>query len=637
MKKIYSFVFAAIAILSAASCQKELVNAPEADTNAAPFSFVAEREAETKTVLVDGKSTWWTPGDKVSAFDSKGEAVTFATNIQENSASALFACELFSLPEDLTIHAIYPAKPDAKLGSDGVIGILRIGGEQTAVAGSFDPAWGIAYAIGQVTSMTTPPALQFTNIHSLVKFTIGGEKAPAKVVLNNGGQRNIAGQFTYNTITGAIGQDPEMGAKTINLTPAAGESFEVGETYYIAVIGGGNFANITLSFVEGEGSVVVKTVSGAKYAAPENNHLLNKIIDLGTVQYPVEEPEPEPVEVPFDLERVAAYYSNGTAAWCSFIDGISNRTMAADNKYVYLNSSVATPTIYAVELASLLAGDATPAYKTLSTANMSGGTHGVSALRCIPNESGDPILIATNLAVDGSQNFNIYAYSNGTDSDPVLFHAYRWDGIANTSDWRRYGDRISVSGTWQSGKIWAPSQSGTKVMGFGIENGATGADHRKYCWFDTFDGGLAEVTLYPGTTEALLTTASSAKFYTPNTNGETHPGGFWPKWDAVSTNSDLNGAFSFQFFSFEGKDYIAYVQLPDNAHCNLVVVEDKGSLAESLASAKLFELPLYEGEKASCTAGNTYGDCAVVTIDGKLHIVAMMQGGGLSIFEIKAK
>ena len=56
MKKNYSFVFAAIAILSAASCQKELVNAPETDTtNAAPFSFIAEREAETKTVLVEGK------------------------------------------------------------------------------------------------------------------------------------------------------------------------------------------------------------------------------------------------------------------------------------------------------------------------------------------------------------------------------------------------------------------------------------------------------------------------------------------------------------------------------------------------------------------------------------------------------
>lgn len=632
MKKIYSFVFAAIAILSAASCQKEIV-APEADTNATAFSFVAEREAETKTTLVNGKSTWWTPGDKVSAFDSEGKAVTFATAITENSASALFACESFLLPEDYTIHAVYPAKADATLGADGVIGILRVAGTQTAVAGSFDPAYAVAYAKGQVTSLTEAPVMTFTNIHALVKFTIGGDKAPEKVVLTNGGARNIAGQFTYNTNTGKIGQDPDMGAKVITLTPAAGESFKVGETYYIVVIGGGNFANISLTFDD----VEVKKVEGAKYADETNDFLLNKIINFGTVQFPSEEPEPEPAETPFNLERVAAYYSNGTNAWCSFIPGISNRTMAADNKYVYLQSSEATAKIYGIEISSLLANDATPVYKSLSTTNMSGGTHAVSALRCIPNEDGDPVLIATNLAVDGSQNFNIYAYSNGTDADPVLFHAYRWDGVANTSDWRRYGDRISVTGTWQNGTIWAASQSGTKVMGFGIQDGATSADLRKYCWFDTFGGGLAEATTYPGTNEAILTTASSAGFWTPNANGETHSGGFWPKWDAGTTVPALNGAFSFQFFSFEGKDYIAYVQLPDNTHANLVIVEDKGGFETSLTSDKIFELPLYEGDKASCAAGNTYGDCAIVTVNSKLYIVAMMQGGGLSIFEVQSK
>ncbi len=340
----------------------------------------------------------------------------------------------------------------------------------------------------------------------------------------------------------------------------------------------------------------------------------------------------QPSAKPF-AERVAAYYSNGTAAWCSFIPGIANRTMASDGKYVYLQSSDAAPKVYAVEVASLLAGDETPTYKELSTTNMDGGTHGVSALRCIPNEAGDPILIATNLASD-SQNFNIYAYSNGTDADPVLFHAYRWDGVANVSDWRRYGDRIAVSGTWQNGKIYAASQSGTKVMAFGIKDGATSSDQREYCWFDTFGGGLAEVVVYPGTTEAILTTATSAGFWTPNTAGEKHSGGFWPKWDVVSTNPELSGAFSFQFFTHNEKKYIAYVQLPDNTHCDLVVVEDLGSFAASLAAEPVFTAPLYEGEEASCSAGNTYGDCAVVEVDGALHIVAQMQGGGLSIFKL---
>ena len=62
---------------------------------------------------------------------------------------------------------------------------------------------------------------------------------------------------------------------------------------------------------------------------------------------------------------------------------------------------------------------------------------------------------------------------------------------------------------------------------------------------------------------------------------------------------------------------------------------DKGDFETSLAGEKLWSLPLYEGAAASCKAGNTYGDCAVVDINGKPHIVAMMQGGGLSIFEIQ--
>lgn len=132
-----------------------------------------------------------------------------------------------------------------------------------------------------------------------------------------------------------------------------------------------------------------------------------------------------------------------------------------------------------------------------------------------------------------------------------------------------------------------------------------------------------------------MTTVSLAQFWTRNQAGETHSGGNWPKWDAGNTYPEHIGAFSFQFFTFGGRNYIAYVQLPDNTHCDLVVVDDLGSLEASLQAEPLYRIPLYEGDEASCKAANTYGDCSVVEIDDKLHIVAMMQGGGLSIFELK--
>jgi len=60
MKKIYSFALAAVAILSAASCQKEMANAPEVE-NGEKFTVVATA-ADTKTVL-EGNVAYWMPGD----------------------------------------------------------------------------------------------------------------------------------------------------------------------------------------------------------------------------------------------------------------------------------------------------------------------------------------------------------------------------------------------------------------------------------------------------------------------------------------------------------------------------------------------------------------------------------------------
>lgn len=555
-------------------------------------------------------------------FNAEGDAVPFSTDITANAATAEFTNDVeFVAPEEALV-AVYPHRVDddgdpVQTYLAGVVQDFRMMGTQTPIAGGFDPA--VAAAVG-LPKEENSTELLFKNIHSLVKFTIEGEEVPTSVKLVNNGQRLIAGLYHYVLSDNSINHTGN-GAKEITMTG----TFESGKTYYFAVIPGTIGNGFSLYY---DDKLVVNT--GETVTLEKN-----KIYNLGS--YAVPAPEPV-VEDPFILEKVASRYSDADGnAWCSFISGIANRTMACDGKNVYLQSSDGTAKIYAVDIASLMSGAETPTYKALNVEGISGGTHAVSALRCIPNESGDPILIATNLAENGDQNFKIYAYSSGTNAAPTLFHEYRYDGFVNASDWRRYGDRISVSGTWQNGKIYAPSQSGTKVMGFGIQNGATNSDLREYCWFDTFAGGLAEAAVYPGSDEAIVTTASSAQFWTKSTGGETHPDGNWPKWNAGKANPDLTGAFSFQFFKFDEKKYIAYVKMHSNVKADLVVVEDKGSLEESLASTKFFNIPLYDGEQATCVALNTYGDCAVVTINGKLHIVAMQQGGGLSIFEIKAK
>lgn len=641
MKRIYSFVFAAIAILSAASCQKEIV-APEADSNATAFSFVAEREAETKTTLVNGKSTYWTPGDKVSAFDSKGTAVTFATAITENSPSALFACDLFSLPENGTIHAVYPAKPDATLGADGVIGILRVAGTQKAVAGSFDPAYAVAYAKGQVTDLNTPPALQFTNIHSLVKFTIGGDKAPGTVVLNNGGARNIAGQFSYNTNDGKISQNPDMGAKAITLTPAEGDSFKVGETYYIVVIGGGNFANISLAF-DGE---VVKAVEGAKYADESNNFLLNKIINLGTVAFPAEEPEqPEEPAEQLPVKRVWGKYAPNADGWIVMGAGNLDRGMAMDNQYIYVSKSTAyAPVIKAFNY------DGTEAFECNVTGMGSGNAWGdamqysVNCVRTMPKADGSYVLIACNLKLDASHVLEIWAWVNGPQSAPTCIGRYAYDAVANASDHRRYGDRFSVKGTWEDGELWFPSMQADdhgKTIVFKTFEGVDNANRPSaYHRMEPSQSNMKDLAFYPGYDEVFSTCNTIAKFV--KLDGTTFSTG-WTNWAVTADyTSTHTRTFGYNFFEVNGKKYIAYVKI-DKANGRtgrLVVIEDEGDFKNALTANKVaFEAPLqhesdFAAESAANT-GNTLGNCNVVTVDGVTYIGAHIQGLGLSLFKIE--
>lgn len=640
MKRIYSFVFAAIAILSAASCQKEIV-APEADTNATAFSFVAEREAETKTTLVNGKSTYWTPGDKVSAFDSKGTAVTFATAITENSPSALFTCDLFSLPEKGTIHAVYPAKPDATLGADGVIGILRVAGTQKAVAGSFDPEYAVAYAKGQVTDLTTPPALQFTNIHSLVKFTIGGDKAPGKVVLTNGGQRNIAGQFSYNTNDGTISQNPDMGAKAITLTPATGDSFKVGETYYIAVIGGGNFADITLTFDE----TVVKTVSGAKYAAENNNFFLNMIIDFGTVQFPSEEPADPEFETDFAKRLWGKYAPNGDG-WIVMGAGNLDRGMTMDNQYLYVSKSTAyAPVIKAFNY------DGEEAFEVIVTGMGSANAWGdamqysVNCVRTMPKNDGSYVLIACNLKLDGNQVLEIWAWVNGPQSAPTCIGRYVWDAVANANDHRRYGDRFSVKGTWEDGELWFPSMQSDahgKTIVFKTFEGVDASNRpSEYYRMEPSQSNMKDLAFYPGYDEVFSTCSGNAKFV--KLDGTTFSTG-WKNWAVTDDYSSTHTrTYCYNFFEINGKKYIAYVKIDkmNGRTGRLVVIEDETSDFKTALNANkvVFEAPLQHSSEfntdSAASTGNTLGNCNVIVKDGVTYIGAHIQGLGLSLFQVK--
>lgn len=631
MKKIYSFAIAAVAILSAASCQKEMADTPK--TEGVDFTVTAVASAETKTILVDGVKTYWTPGDKISLFNAEGVATAFGTDITENAATAKFTNEeAFTAPEgDLLAvypHRIYEGKPVQKIEKD-LIKEFRIAGTQTAVAGSFDPAFGVA-----VGKKTEEGVIAFSQIHGLIKFTIGGEKAPKKVSFTNGGWRNIAGRFDYNIKTGEI--TPWNDGSTVTLVPAEGESFEIGQTYYIAFISGGNLAKMSLKFDDQE----VKYIEGPKYGDESNNFLNGKIINLGTVEFPAATEEPEepqgPVVSDFASRVWGKFSTNGTSWWLGGPESLEDRNMTMDDQFVYVAHSNATPAIHKFNIT-----DGTYA-GTVDVTGVEVGAHAISVVKMVKNtdlaiNNGKDILVACNLTTSG-EHLKIYAWENGVDAAPVQKYS-----LAAA---RRFGDKMNFSGTWQSGKFWFRSnQAGDAlVANIPVTNGNV------QTWIDAYKMAcddfqcMSDVFWYPqenGTVAdyCLIGTNSGKGLYLMSGTSAAGAGVVDTKYENLKNTLGVN------FFEYNGTKYAAWVSMAQGGEKpRLQIVEVDGSSLTTLKAGLdayptnvVFEAPI-QSESDFTVAGASTGinaDCAVRVINGEVYIAAMGWKNGLSVFKLK--
>ena len=627
MKKIYSIAFAAVALLSAASCQKELVNenlSNETNSNGGDFTVTAIASVGSKTVL-DGLNTYWTPGDKISVFDAEGAAVQFSTDIELKAASAKFTNDAeFEAPE--TLVAVYPAKADATF--DGTtVGILRIGGSQTAVAGSFDPS--VAYAVG---TETPEGDLLFDNVNSLIKFTIGGEKVPSKVVFTNGGARQIAGQFAYDVVNKSIVQrdaDGNLlpGAKDITLTPAEGESFEVGQSYYIAVIPGGNFANMTLKFDDTE----VKVVEGAKYADETNDFLIGKIIDLGTVEFPAPGTEAESLEA----ELVFALQSEGSESYMAAFGGKADkdRNMTMDGEYIYIAETDGTPVLWKISIA-----DGTAVKMPVGTVD-GGGTFALACPRIITNtdpgiNGGKDVLAVCNMG-QGTQLY-LYLYVNGTESDPVKIP------MNVTGLGRRLGDQFSVSGSLQSGYAWFKEQNTNAVMLHQLvitsENLSRFA--QEGIWPDRVmlpeggDTARGSFYFYPGAdwSKAVYTSTATSAYVTRNEAVLTANKATYEPTDFAKSYTGCHGI---NFFKYNGKDYIAYTSFSQQTLYIIEGAANADGVKAAMDAQKVVFKAKISSDSNACWAGNSGADCMVYTKDGKTYVAGHIQNVGVVVYELK--
>lgn len=610
MKKIYSIAFAAVALFSAASCQKEM--ADPSLSNGGDFTITATTVADTKTVLDDDANViYWTPGDKISVFDADNKEVKFSTSIMEQNTTAKFTNDTeFNAPVSLV--AAYPYR-GAYTFDGTVLQNFRVAGGQTAVAGSFDPEY--AGAIG-LPKEEGSSQLVFSNIHCLVKFTIGGEEAPTSVKLACNGMRSIAGLYHYNISTREISQGD--GAKEITLTG----TFKVGETYYISVIPGVVGNGLSLYFDGKEVRDTGETIT----------LLPNKIYNLGILEVPAD--VEEPVVSAVDVTRVWGYYGESATAWSnSLVSSLDNndRNLAMDDQYIYIPETNTSGNIHKFKISD---GSYVGTLQIID--DLRTGTHYTSCVRMAKNtdpaiNGGKDVLVVSNLALSG-ETLVFAAYENGTDQAPVKI----WS--AKNGNGRRFGDKFTIYGEYSNAKYWVRTYQGDDTMTAYAwpSNGWTWLEASR---MDTSNdkGNIGEIAWYPGNNSYCMISTNStvgAHLMSGSTEVKAYP--------------SLAKSFGFNFFEVGDNKFVAWVSLKNgNDLPRLQIVQSDASTLDkmeetfdNLATRLVYEAPLQNANDmntAGVGGGNTVCDCCVREINGEIYIAAMAQKAGLSVFKVTAK
>lgn len=447
-----------------------------------------------------------------------------------------------------------------------------------------------------------------------MKFTIGGETAPTSVTLTNNGAQAIAGLFAYNPATPIATSSTNWSdeAKTITLTPKAGESFEIGQTYYIVFRGGCNLVNLTLKF---DGEVVKEKIMTIYY---ENTPTMGKIFNMGTVEKASADKTPSvSMQTTKGLSKESI---DGTSWLTSLNDGVENmdRNAAFDGANVYIaNVNTSTPAIYAIPLAN--AENVT----MVNTTGVSGGHFPISCVRTIANGE-EQILIASSMGGTAvGQDVNVYAWNNGIANAPTVMMDY-W----KSTEGRRWGDQFTVCGDWTKGELWFRSQASNTTARWNIKNGSiSNTDNVPEGWANLGIQYMGSVYRYSMSDPNILVVPGStdASLYNLNTSVETK----------LKKSYGFIGGLT--PFTYNDKKFIAYVSLDkqNGTIAKLIVIEDTDGNLETALNDNLvvFEANI-SSENNTVSGGNSGMSCNVVTVGSKTYIFGHAQNIGFAVYEI---
>lgn len=636
-------MLAAAAAAAFVSCNKEedVINE---EVNGEGIALTISTGEATKTAY-DGTNIGWLYTDVIGVANSSEKKEFTQTGA---SYTGMKSTTQFSgtVPSVGTYYAYYPYS-ESMLSVSGVTVKLPSEQVQYYVDSSFDSFSPDAdILVSQpidVTSTSTTVSTKFKRLGAFLKisFNTSGLSSSLKTALDAQSiygltvtsDTDLAGSVAIDLANGELA-GLSNGEKTIKLGYQASSIVPSSISYvgiYPQTIPAGTELTITADTPKYS---ITRTITLTSALTIGSGKILPVTVAL----------EDADVEHKVELQRQWGWYSDASTLWTPNVTAISithpetygmARGLAMDDEYIYLPKSSAYAAIAAVKIT-----DPTTQVKGSVSGVDVGGTFKSSFVRMMKNtdpsvNGGKDVLLLSNLTAADAANVVIYAYTSGIENAPVILAQFAWDSANNVADWRRYGDRFYVTGTWQDGKIYLPSYNANKIVALKVANGARTAVEQYAAGDANSPDGIKDLTVYPGDDKLFLTNGSIANLVSA-TGGKSAQG--WDEYALSASSSNGVGTWGYNFFSFNGKNYIAYARTSGNKAWIEVIV-DKGDLITSLAAQEgLMKSPIHSDSDLDAThATGGVADCCVRIIGGEPYIVALTRDGGLVVDKMVLK
>ena len=285
MRKVYSFLVAAVAMITAASCAQEIDNL-STDNGKAIFTAYADG-ADTKTVLGMNEETekplsMWNGEEWIQIVGKGNYWMNTDTDGPSASAKIYYNGKNGKFDETDGVYAVYPAGDANYTLAKGLVTGVSVPTVQTATPDSYDPKAAVAIAYTENTE------LHFINVTSLLKFQVASEGVKSVTIAPNGSDNlpKISGKCSIGADGALIPWTTNEHESESYVELVAGdEGFKVGVDYYVALFPCTLETGFKVEFSFGGNKIEIASYN------PEEALVLprNQILNIGSLECEVPE------------------------------------------------------------------------------------------------------------------------------------------------------------------------------------------------------------------------------------------------------------------------------------------------------------------------------------------------------------